>query len=120
MESMIESCRNHSRNVKHWQDETMALRWCAAAGMVDADEQFRRSMVTCNDGPFDRSRMNRSQTACRSRKCQNQQVQPHQQRSLMTIEPPPTIYEVRDILRLADQSAVSRSAEAARSSSSGW
>jgi transposase-like protein len=41
VESMIEICRNHSRNVKHWQDGTMALRWCAA-GMVEAGKQFRR------------------------------------------------------------------------------
>jgi transposase-like protein len=41
VESMIEICRDHSRNVKHWQDETMALRWCAA-GMVEAGKQFRR------------------------------------------------------------------------------
>jgi hypothetical protein len=43
---MIEICRDHSRNVKHWQDGTMALRWCAAgmieAGMVEAGKQFRR------------------------------------------------------------------------------
>ena len=41
VESMIEICRDHSRNVKHWQDATMALRWCAA-GMVKAGKQFRR------------------------------------------------------------------------------
>jgi putative transposase len=41
IESMIEICRDHSRNVKHWQDGTMALRWCAA-GMVEASNQFRR------------------------------------------------------------------------------
>jgi transposase-like protein len=41
VESMIETCRDHSRNVKHWQDGTMALRWCAA-GMVEAGKQFRR------------------------------------------------------------------------------
>jgi putative transposase len=38
---MIEICRDHSRNVKHWQHATMALRWCAA-GMVEAAKQFRR------------------------------------------------------------------------------
>ena len=27
---MIEICRDHSTNVKRWQDGTMALRWCAA------------------------------------------------------------------------------------------
>jgi hypothetical protein len=41
VESMIEICRNHSRNVKRWQNGTMALRWCAA-GMVEAGKQFRR------------------------------------------------------------------------------
>ena len=28
IESMIEICRDHSANVKHWQDGQMALRWC--------------------------------------------------------------------------------------------
>jgi putative transposase len=41
IESMIEICRDHSTNVKRWQDGTMALRWCAA-GMVEAKKQFRR------------------------------------------------------------------------------
>jgi hypothetical protein len=41
VESMIEICRDHSANVKHWQDGTMALRWCAA-GMIEAAKQFRR------------------------------------------------------------------------------
>lgn len=41
VESMIEICRDHSRNVKHWRDGQMALRWCAA-GMVEASKQFRR------------------------------------------------------------------------------
>jgi putative transposase len=41
VESMIEICRNHSRNVKRWRDGQMALRWCAA-GMVEAGKQFRR------------------------------------------------------------------------------
>ena len=26
IESMIEICREHAKNVKHWQDGTMALR----------------------------------------------------------------------------------------------
>ena len=38
---MIEICREHSKNVKHWQDGKMTLRW-AAAGMVEAGKQFRR------------------------------------------------------------------------------
>ena len=41
IESMIEICRDHSRNVKRWKDGMMALRWCAA-GMVEARKQFRR------------------------------------------------------------------------------
>jgi len=42
IESMIGICRNHARNVKHWRDGQMALRWCAA-GMVEAGGQFRRA-----------------------------------------------------------------------------
>jgi len=41
IESMIEICREHSKNVKRWRDGTMALRWCAA-GMVEAVHQLRR------------------------------------------------------------------------------
>ena len=41
IESMISICRDHSKNVKHWRDGQMALRWCAA-GMVQAAKQFRR------------------------------------------------------------------------------
>src|SRR5690242_752320 len=41
IESMIEICREHSKNVKRWRDGTMALRW-RAAGMLEADHQFRR------------------------------------------------------------------------------
>jgi putative transposase len=41
IESMIEICRDHSTNVKRWQDGQMALRWCAA-GMREAAKQFRR------------------------------------------------------------------------------
>jgi transposase-like protein len=41
VESMIEICREHSRNVKRWRDGQMALRWCAA-GMLQAGTQFRR------------------------------------------------------------------------------
>ena len=39
VESMIEICRDHSRNVKRWRDGEMALRWCAA-GMVEAEKQI--------------------------------------------------------------------------------
>ena len=41
VESMIEIVRNRSRNVKNWRDGDMRLRW-AAAGMLAAQEQFRR------------------------------------------------------------------------------
>ena len=41
IESMIEICRDHSTNVKHWRDGPMALRWCAA-GMAEATKQFRK------------------------------------------------------------------------------
>lgn len=41
MESMIEIVRAHARNVKHWQNGDMRLRW-AAAGMLAASSQFRR------------------------------------------------------------------------------
>jgi transposase-like protein len=41
IESMISICREHTKNVKHWQDGQMALRWCAA-GMLEASKQFRR------------------------------------------------------------------------------
>ena len=41
IESLISICRNHSTNVKNWQNGNMALRWCAA-GLVEAGKQFRR------------------------------------------------------------------------------
>jgi putative transposase len=41
IESMIECIRRSSRNVKHWQNGNMALRW-TAAGMLEAEQQFRR------------------------------------------------------------------------------
>ena len=41
IESMIEICREHAKNVKNWRDGAMALRW-AAAGMIEAGKQFRR------------------------------------------------------------------------------
>jgi putative transposase len=41
IESMISICREHAKNVKHWKEGRMALRWCAA-GMVEASKQFRR------------------------------------------------------------------------------
>jgi putative transposase len=41
IESMISIARDHSSNVKNWQNGQMALRWCAA-GMIEARRQFRR------------------------------------------------------------------------------
>ena len=41
IESMISIARDHSINVKNWQNGNMALRWCAA-GMIEASKQFRR------------------------------------------------------------------------------
>lgn len=41
IESMIDICKDHARNVKRWRDGQMALRWCAA-GMLEAKKQFRR------------------------------------------------------------------------------
>jgi putative transposase len=41
VESMIEICRDHSRNVKRCDGGSMALRWCAA-GLLEAKKQFRR------------------------------------------------------------------------------
>jgi len=38
---MISICREHAKNVKHWQDGRMAMRWCAA-GMIETTRQFRR------------------------------------------------------------------------------
>ena len=38
---MIECVRRSSRNVKHWQNGEMCLRW-TAAGMLEAEQQFRR------------------------------------------------------------------------------
>ena len=40
-ESMIETVRRISRNVKRWQSGDMCLRW-TAAGMLESERQFRR------------------------------------------------------------------------------
>ena len=42
-ESMIEIVRHTQRNVKRWQDGDMRKRW-TAAGMLQAEQQFRRIM----------------------------------------------------------------------------
>jgi len=41
IESMISIIRSTSRNVKHWQNGDMCLRW-TAAGMLEAEAQFRK------------------------------------------------------------------------------
>jgi hypothetical protein len=41
IESMIEICWEHAKNVKNWRDGQMVLRW-AADGMIEAGKQFRR------------------------------------------------------------------------------
>ncbi len=38
---MIEIVRRTSRNVKHWSNGEMCLRW-TAAGMLEAEHQFRK------------------------------------------------------------------------------
>jgi putative transposase len=40
-ESLIETVRRTSRNVKRWQNGDMCLRW-TAAGMLEAERQFRK------------------------------------------------------------------------------
>ena len=40
-ESMIDTVRRVSRNVKHWSNGDMCLRW-TAAGMLEAEHQFRK------------------------------------------------------------------------------
>ena len=40
-ESMIDTVRRVSRNVKHWSSGDMCLRW-TAAGMLEAEQQFRK------------------------------------------------------------------------------
>jgi putative transposase len=56
IESMIEIVRHTQRNVKRWQDGEMRKRW-TAAGMLQAEQQFRRivgysdlaQLVTANE-----------------------------------------------------------------------
>jgi putative transposase len=43
IESMIQTVRRTSRNVKRWQSGDMCLRW-TAAGMLEAEQQFRKIM----------------------------------------------------------------------------
>ena len=64
IESMISICRDHAGNVKRWRDGQMALRWCAA-GMVEAEQQFRR----VNGHLHLPSLRDSARTACRRRNC---------------------------------------------------
>ena len=63
---MISIARNHSTNVKNWQNGTMALRWCAA-GMIEAGKQFRR----VNGHLHLPGAPRRSRRACRRRNCRH-------------------------------------------------
>ena len=66
IESMISIARNHSTNVKNWQNGNMALRWCAA-GMIEAGKQFRR----VNGHLHLPAAPRRSRRACRRRNCRH-------------------------------------------------
>ena len=58
-ESMIEIVRHTQRNVKRWQEGDMRKRW-TAAGMLVAEQQFRRSPATATS-PNSSSRSNDTQ-----------------------------------------------------------
>ena len=91
VESMISICRDHARNVKHWRDGQMALRWCAA-GMVEAGKQFRRVNGTCT---YDRC-------ATRWRKSPKPSPPPSMMRPSTQPDdhgPPPKFHGTRDNLR---------------------
>ena len=47
VESMISVLRCTTRNIKRWRDDEMIKRW-AAAGMLNAEQSFRR-VKGCND-----------------------------------------------------------------------
>ncbi len=47
---MIEIVRHTQRNVKRWQDGDMRKRW-TAAGMLVAEQQFRRIIGYCATSP---------------------------------------------------------------------
>jgi hypothetical protein len=84
---MISVCRDHTGNVKRWRDGQMALR-CCAAGMVEADKQFRRVNGHLHL-PILRAAL------------EHETAKPvvHNERSLMLTGPPPKFYGTRDILR---------------------
>ncbi len=95
IESMISICREHAKNVKHWQDGTMALRWCAA-GMLEAGKQFRRVNGHLHL-PALRAALARpvDQLETVSASSQNETVNA----GLETIGPPPKFHGTRDNLR---------------------
>jgi Transposase, Mutator family len=81
VESMIEICRDHSRNVKNWRDGEMALRWCAA-GMVEAKKQF----PTGERSPASEGVAHRPRTA-RPRDCYTPSLQCRQGGGRLTQKP---------------------------------
>jgi transposase-like protein len=95
-ESMIECVRRSSRNVKHWQNGEMCLRW-TAAGMLEAEQQFRR-----RDRP-QRPRETRRRRRARSHPSPAQPRSDRgdryrRRRVNITPGPPPKFHTVRDIL----------------------
>jgi hypothetical protein len=95
-ESMIECVRRTARNVKHWQNGDMCLRW-TAAGMLEAEQQFRRiigyqdlanlSPASSAKSPFPSPTRHRPWRPLSS-----------PPRSHITPGPPPKFHTVRDIL----------------------
>jgi mutator family transposase len=90
----------HDRNLSGPlpQRQTLAGRDDGAALVRCRHHRSRQAVPPGQRSPTPTGAANRSPTACRSRKCQSQRAQSHQQRSLMITGPPPKIYEVRDIL----------------------
>ena len=103
-ESMIESIRRSSRNVKHWQIGDMCLRW-TAAGMLEAETQFRKH-----------HRLHRPREArprCRTRARQNRRHTRDREdryahsRLKITPGPSPKFHANRDILRSVEACSAS-------------
>ena len=84
-ESMIECVRRTSRNVKRWQSGEMALRW-TAAGMLEAERQFRRIMATATS-PSSPSQSNETSLARPSRPRPRRPARPRgEHRWLLSLE----------------------------------
>jgi putative transposase len=47
IESMIGICCEHAKNVKHWRDGKMALRWCAALVRCAGALRWCAALVRC-------------------------------------------------------------------------